>query len=371
MIWFVLALAAVPAVLFAVNLARFGRPSEKSARPVSVLIPARNEEASIGAALEAILASQGADFEVVVLDDHSTDRTAEIVSSITDPRVRLEQAGPLPKGWCGKMYACAQLARHARHDVFVFIDADVRLGPEALAHFAALPQTRAADLVSGIPRQVTESLLERLMIPLIHFVLLAYLPMGRMRASTAPCYAAGCGQLMIATRRGYEAAGGHQAIRQTMHDGINLPRSFRRAGLRTDVVDVTRLLRCRMYTDAATTWHGLAKNAHEGLGTTAGILPWTVLLLGGQVLPFVMLMVAPSPLSSVAAGLALLPRLLAAWRFEQSWLGALLHPLGVSLLVAVQWYARGLRALGRPPAWKGRRMDLGGEVLLSGRGSAD
>lgn len=354
MSWLVFALAAFPALLFAANTLRFRRPEATSRRPVSLLIPARNEEASIGAALEAALASEGAEFEVVVLDDHSEDRTAEIVSSFADPRVRLEQSTPLQSGWCGKMHACAELARHARHEVLVFVDADVQLAPDALAKFAALPESREAELVSGIPMQVTGSLLERLMIPLIHFVMLAFLPLGRMRATTKPAYAAGCGQLMIATRSGYEAAGGHGAVRATMHDGINLPRAFRRAGLRTDIVDVTKLVRCRMYTDAASTWHGLAKNAHEGLGSNGGILPWTALLLGGQVLPFVLLALDPTPLHLAAACLAWLPRFLAAWRFEQSWLGALLHPLGVFLLVLVQWYARGMRALGRPLAWKGR-----------------
>ena len=108
--------ALVPAVLFCLNLKAYvpppAVPSRVSVAPVSVLIPARDEERSIAAAVRSVLASEGIDFEVIVMDDASTDRTAEIVRELaaTDPRVRLEQAPVLPDGWNGKQYACFSLA---------------------------------------------------------------------------------------------------------------------------------------------------------------------------------------------------------------------------------------------------------------------
>jgi hypothetical protein len=359
-----LVLAAIPALLFLLNLRHYRPPpSPNGTTPaVSVLIPARNEERSLGAALAAVRASRGIDLEVLVLDDSSEDGTARIAAehAARDGRVRLLRGPPLPTGWCGKQHACAVLARAATHPLLLFVDADVRLAPDGVARLAAFLHASGADLVSGLPRQQTATLLERLVIPLVHFILLGFLPLGRMRRSLHPAYAAGCGQLFLARRDAYQRMGGHAAIRTTLHDGIELPRAFRSAGLRTDLCDATTVATCRMYRGAAELWRGLAKNATEGLARPALIGPFTLLLAGGQVLPAALLVavpwLAPGTLRLVAAAalLACGPRLLAAWRFRQSWLGMLLHPLGVAVLLVIQWYALLRAAWGRPATWKGR-----------------
>lgn len=210
---------------------------------ISILIPARNEETAIGDAVLASLASGGNEIEVVVLDDHSEDSTAAIVAALAakDLRVRLESAPPLPPGWNGKQYACEVLASRARHDLFLIVDADVRLAPSASGRIAAFLAQRGAGLVSGVPRQETETFLEKLVVPLIHTTLLGYLPIERMRASVDPAYGAGCGRLFAARRDAYETSGGHAALRGSRHDGMTLPRAFRRAGFSTDLFDATDL----------------------------------------------------------------------------------------------------------------------------------
>ena len=268
-----LALALVPAVSFYANLREYAPPASfqpASELPaVSVLIPARNEQDGIGQAVTAALGSQGVELEVIVLDDHSEDATAAVVNrlAVGDSRVRLIPAPELPEGWCGKQHACWVLAQQARSPLLVFLDADVRLAPDAVARMAAFLHTAGADLASGIPHQETVGLLEKLVIPLIHFILLGFLPINVMRRTTRPHFAAGCGQLFITTRAAYERAGGHAAIRTTLHDGIKLPRAYRTAGLRTDLFDATELADCRMYHSAGALWNGLAKNAGEALGS--------------------------------------------------------------------------------------------------------
>jgi hypothetical protein len=359
------ALAAIPALVFFRNLWVYRPtppPAENFTPRVSLLIPARNEEHSIAAAVEAALASRGVELEVLVLDDHSEDSTAAIVEAIAarDARVRLVPAPPLPEGWCGKQHACAVLADAARHPLLAFVDADVRLAPDGLARLAAFLHTSGAALVSGVPRQETGTFLERLVLPLIHFILLGLLPMWRMRRTTRPAYAAGCGQLFLAQRWAYEKAGGHAAIRTSLHDGLTLPRAFRQAGLRTDLCDATDLAVCRMYHGPAALWQGLAKNATEGLAHPARIVPITLLLLGGQVLPVALLAATAwlaTPVLLLAAGTLLLylPRLVGMRRFGQSLLGAMLHPLGVVVLLTIQWHGLLRKLRGRPAAWKGRR----------------
>jgi Glycosyl transferase family 2 len=354
----------IPALLFWRNLRRYAPPPAPVGRPaVSVLIPARDEERSIRGAVEAALASRGVDLEVIVLDDHSRDRTAEIVRGLGDPRVRLETAPPLPAGWCGKQHACAVLAGLARHPLLLFVDADVRLEPAGAARAAAFLEASGAGLVSGVPRQETVTFLERLLLPLIHFILLSFLPMGWMRRFRHdPAYGAGCGQLFLARREAYEKAGGHAAIRASLHDGVTLPRAFRRAGIATDLFDATSVASCRMYRGAGEVWRGLAKNATEGIAAPAMIVPFTLLLTAGQVAPPALLLLGllgllpadvlfPAAAGSLAAWL---PRLAAVRRFQQPVDGALLHPVAILVFLTLQWTALGRQLLGRPAGWKGR-----------------
>jgi hypothetical protein len=362
--------ALLPALVFRRNLALYAPPPapEDIAPAVSILIPARDEEGSIRGAVEATLASRGAEVEVVVLDDHSTDRTAEIVREIAgrDPRARLEAAPPLPPGWNGKQHACAVLAERALHPLLLFVDADVRLAPDGAARAAAFLAASGADLASGVPRQETVTFLERLLIPLIHFVLLGFLPFGRMRRSRHPAYSAGCGQLFLARREAYEQAGGHAAIQASIQDGVDLPRAFRRQGLRTDLFDATGVASCRMYRNAGEVWRGLGKNATEGLAAPGRIVPATLFLLAGQVMPPVLLglaligivpravLIPVLILAGIGTAAAYLPRLLAVGRFRQPLDAALLHPLAIGVFLVLQWTALGRKLLGRPTGWKGR-----------------
>jgi len=358
--------ALLPALVFRRNLALYAPPPapDITSPAISILIPARDEEGSIRGALEAALASRGAEIEVIVLDDQSTDGTAEIVREIAgrDPRARLETAPPLPPGWNGKQHACAVLAGHARHPLLLFVDADVRLAPDGAARAAAFLGASGADLASGVPRQETVTFLERLLIPLIHFVLLGFLPFGRMRRSRHPAYSAGCGQLFLARREAYEKAGGHAAIHASIQDGVDLPRAFRRQELPTDLFDATGVASCRMYRNAGEVWRGLGKNATEGLAAPGRIVPATLFLLTGQVMPPVLLILALAGIVPKAvlipAGIgvlaAWLPRLAAVGRFRQPLDGALLHPLAIGVFLVLQWTALGRKLLGRPTGWKGR-----------------
>ena len=389
-------LAALSALLVFRNLAVFRKPARPviagEARtgapgPVSVLVPARDEADSIGGALESVLASEGVEIEVIVLDDDSSDGTADIVRGFAarDARVRLERGHALPAGWCGKQHACARLADLASHPVLLFVDADVRVGPEAVLRAATALARGDAALVSGFPRQIVVTPLERLLIPLVHFLLLAYLPIDAMRRTRMVGFGAGCGQFMMVRRDAYERLGGHGAIRESLHDGLRLPRAFRAAGFATELIDVTGFATCRMYRNAGDVWRGLRKNAIEGIAAPGVLGVMTTLLLIGQVLPFVLLvaaLVAPDafvrPIEGGGAAESLLPWIVAsvalvlgarvalALRFRTPIASALAHPIGVLVLLAIQWEARHRSRAGIADSWKGRaygpvsRHDAGG-----------
>jgi hypothetical protein len=350
-----LILAALPLLLGLDNLRRYRTPAPAVGWPsISVLIPARNEAANIAEAVAAVLQNTGVDLELLVLDDGSTDATPDILRAIPDPRLRVLQGGGLPSGWCGKQHACAKLAEQARHELLVFVDADVRVAPDALIRMAGFMERNPVALASGFPRQITKTWSEILLLPLIHFLLLGYLPMAQMNRSASPGLGAGCGQLFIARRAGYDRAGGHAAIRASLHDGITLPRAFRRAGLMTGLFDASHFAACRMYTSAAQVWEGLTKNATEGMAKPLALPIWTLILAGGQVLPLILLLAAPSGAAAVALACGIGFRLILAARFHQPIVSALLHPVGVAALLVLQWVALLRAAAGRKATWRGR-----------------
>jgi hypothetical protein len=265
----------------------------------------------------------------------------------------------LPNGWCGKQFACHVLSQLATKPLLCFVDADVRLTPDGLARLIGQMQFQQAALISGFPLQETETLLEQMLIPLMHFLLLGFLPIVAMRRTTNPAFAAGCGQLLLVERRSYFRAGGHEAICRSRHDGITLPKAFRQAGFRTELCDLTSVATCRMYRNASEVVRGLLKNATEGLAAPARILPFTVILIGGQVLPFVLFVICLSQgrsllVPALAMALAYLPRVISALRFRQPMLGACLHPLSIVFLLLLQWWALLRHLAGVPSSWKGR-----------------
>ncbi|WP_182866971.1 glycosyltransferase [Rhodopirellula sp. JC639] len=374
------ALTALPAVMFLANLSLFqclgavglrwcpglSQSPSDDAPPepcVSILIPARDEASAIGRCVEAALASEKVTTEVIVLDDDSTDATAEIVAQLgqADQRVRLIHGRPLPAGWNGKQHACWQLAAAATYDRFVFLDADVRLAPDALFQLISYHDETGVGLLSTFPHQITGTWLEKWLIPMMHYILLCYLPFSRMRSHPDTGLAAGCGQLFLTSRQDYENAGTHEAIKSSRHDGVKLPRTYRSAGLMTDVVDGTDLAECRMYRGATEVVRGVLKNATEGIAAPKLIVVFSVLLLGASVLPLVALVLSVAEnhsvaiaISGVAIVLAHLPRLIAVVRLRQSLFGALCHVPATTVFVLLQWIALANHLAGRQIAWRGR-----------------
>jgi hypothetical protein len=353
--WIALALATFPATMGVINLFLVRPPAGSAPADalVSILIPARNEEANIAACLDAALASRGVAVEVVVMDDGSSDRTAEIVRAIAarDARVRLEAAPPLPAGWTGKVHACARLAEAARGTHFLFIDADVRLAANAASDMAGHAARTGAAMVTGVPRQLIGSFGEAATVPFINFLLFCYLPGGGRAFTKRPGMAAACGQLLLVERQAYLTVGGHTAIKGLLHDGLALARRMRERDLATEIVEGAGLATCRMYTGFGESWRGFIKNAREGMATPVGLPIWTVMLAGAHLWPFVFL---PSGAAILALAIGFALRAAVTLRVREPWWTIPLHPVTVAVALAIQWTALVRGLMGLPAGWKGR-----------------
>lgn len=247
---------------------------QESTPLISVLIPTRNEERNIGDCLNAVLQSDYINIEVLVLNDRSDDRTAEIVKSIAinDVRVRLIEGKELGSGWAGKVFACHQLSSYAKGDWWLFMDADARLSPTCISSTMQFAMKQGRGLITGFPYQKVKTALERLIVPLMTFVVACHLPVKFVRALKDPKFVAAHGAFMFVHRESYLKCGGHEAIANQLVDDVALARRMKEAGEPVTLADVHKLVSMRMYHNGREVWDGYRKNIFPGIGRSSALL---------------------------------------------------------------------------------------------------
>ena len=262
----------------ALNLRRLRVPENDPAEVterVSVLLPVRDEAARVAACLESLREQiRVPSLEIVVMDDGSSDGTADVVRRATadDRRVRLLSTGEPPPGWLGKTHACQALADAATGSVLVFVDADVRLAPHAVAAAVGLLRSAGLQLVSPYPRQIALTLSERLVQPLLQWSWLTTLPLRLAERSARPSLGAANGQFLVVDTGVYRRSGGHAGVqvRAAVLDDIALLRAVKAAGGHGGVVDGTSLASCRMYENWPQLRDGYTKSLWSAFGSRAG-----------------------------------------------------------------------------------------------------
>lgn len=342
-------------------------PPTTSTPRVSMLVPARNEEAHIGDCVRSLLAQDYPDYEVLVLDDHSNDRTWEILAAISaeDIRLRVLAGEELPEGWLGKHWACQQLADAATGELLLFTDADTRHGPQSVRHGVAALQAERADLLTALPHQETVTWAEQLVVPVMSWSILTFLPLALAYRSSSPALSATVGQYMLFRQSAYGQAGGHAAVRNDPVDDIALGRRIKAQGLRWRLADAARDVRCRMYQNAGQVFEGFSKNLFSGFGHR--LLPFIAVWLWlGTVflLPVGVLLKAllgfPMPALDLAVALAGVAAGLVSWGLCHVRFGFPLYltPLyPITLLLALVIAVRSVTLVLRErTTWKGRRL---------------
>ncbi|MCS7011805.1 MAG: glycosyltransferase [Anaerolineales bacterium] len=340
---------------------------------ISILVPARNEARNIRRCVEALLTQTYPNYEVIVLDDRSTDETPAILRELAarDPRLQVLSGAELPPGWAGKPHALHQAAQAARGEWLCFVDADTFLAPEALASAFAKTQETGADLFTLLTSQEVKTFWERVLLPLV-FTALSVGFSPRKVNDPKRKDAIANGQFILIRRAVYDAVGGHQALKESIVEDKDLAVRVKRAGYRLILADGRQVAATRMYTSLQEMWEGWTKNIFLGLKGSAGML------LLGAFGAFVSLMAALALPLWLATGLvlgaagiragwiaaaeaALLWGYLIFWRILvlramhiPLWY-ALTTPLGAGLFAAMMFASAWKVLSGRGITWKGRR----------------
>jgi glycosyltransferase involved in cell wall biosynthesis len=245
-------------------------PGSGTERPVSVLIPARNEERNIGSLLSDLTGQDCPDMEVLVYDDFSTDKTAGIISEwiSRDDRIRLISAEVLPDGWTGKNYACHMLSKAARGDYLLFLDADVRMDKDVISRAIAFTRKFKTGLLSVFPDQVLITAGEKIVVPNMHFILLSLLPLILVWKSGYQSIAAANGQFMLFESAAYYALSPHEKVKGRLAEDIEIARFFKQENISVACTAGIHGIRCRMYNGFRESVEGFSRNVFSMFGNS-------------------------------------------------------------------------------------------------------
>jgi chlorobactene glucosyltransferase len=343
------------------------RPRITRGRMVSVLIPARDEEKNIAHCLDSLLDQTYSNYEIVVLDDQSSDRTWEIITEYArrNPgRVRAAHGEPLPGGgWCGKPHAMQQLSRHARGEYLLFTDADTVHGRESIAWAVTNMEWHRADCVSGYVFQEMNTIGEQFIVPATYIMSAMVLPLWLIAALPAPGLSFAIGQVIMFRRRAFESIGGYARVAGKISDDLAIARELKRAGFREVFLDIRRHVRCRMYEGYRASFNGISKNIYDlARHRTMFFAAAVTLLVTLVVIPLALLpiqILAGSPAAERTFLCVLF--FLAAWTlvlYDRGlrWWTPFFYPVLFVHLLYMAWWSCGRVSSGHGVVWKGRTL---------------
>ena len=248
-------------------------PPPVNAPLISVCIPARNEERNIRACVEAVLAQDYPNLEVIVLDDRSSDATPQILADIAsrDSRLHTINGSELPKGWAGKPHALFQASALARGVWLCFVDADTFLSPTTLSSCYAKALETKADMFTIMTFQILGSFWEKTIMPLVMTALSVGFSPRKVNDPKRKDAIAN-GQFILIKRSTYAAIGGHASVKNSIVEDKDISEQVKRNGHRLIVADGLKVVRTRMYTSLPEMWEGWTKNIYLGLRDEPSLL---------------------------------------------------------------------------------------------------
>ena len=339
---------------------------------VSVILPARNEEANIAACLDHLLSQSYTNLEIIVVDDNSEDSTGEIIElyAKTDPRIRMVQGKPLQSGWNGKQFACHQAVEHAGGEILFMTDADVRHGPDSVGYAVAQLYEKRATYVSGYLHQDIGSLGEGLIVPMIYFMTSLLLPIPLLTARIFTSWGFGIGQYMAVFRNSFNQIGGYEKIKGSLVEDMAMARMMKTGGFKTIFIDAKEVASVRMYDGYPKAFKGFAKCIFGAVGghtLIIGMLALMVVLL--VLLPFLIWVDAVLHGGWARSDLAVPPLIfLVMWIIAITDRGihpafAVMYPLSFVNIVLIAISSTLRTGFGAGIEWKGRLVRCGRSPL--------
>lgn len=322
---------------------------------VSVLIPMRNEEKNAAHCLDAVLNQSYGNYEVIVLNDNSEDRTGEIVNkyALNSDRVEVISGEELPDGWTGKNFACHQLSERARGEVLLFLDADVTLQEHALSSALHSKEYHETNAVSCFPTQKMETMGEHLIVPLMNWLLLTFLSLRKVFTSKNRAFTAANGQFIMIDKKTYTAIGGHKSVKNEIVEDMEIARKLKTEGYSIATSVGYEAVYCRMYNNFSDAWYGFSKNFFPGFNTIPVVFV-LMLFLFLFIFGYPVFLSITFPGMMVIAALIFIERAAVSLLSRQNlFINIILHPVQMVMMFLIGVNSVFLNKSGKM-RWKGR-----------------
>ena len=327
--------------------------TEPTPPQISIIVPARNEESCLADCLQSLASQTEVSFEIIVVDDHSTDHTRAIALSF--PGVHAIEANPLLEGWTGKNNAVTTGAAQARGEWLLFTDADTIHLPGSLARSLQEAQRQGAALLSYSPAQIVTGFWEKAVMPVIFAELASKYRPSQVSDPNSPAAAAN-GQYILVTREAYEAVGGHAAIRNSLLEDVELARSIKQSGRKIFFRYGSDAVRTRMYRTFPQLREGWTKNLAILFPAPARLAFWRLLECAALVTSLVLFLAWLATRDFRYAPFFLIAPLATFIRISRAhfpWRATLLAPLGIPLFSYLLLRSKRSHQAGKV-SWKGR-----------------
>ena len=324
---------------------------------VSILIPARNEQDNILSLLETIHQQDYNTYEVIILDDDSSDDTYNICAAFAaeHPKFKVIKGQPLPNGWIGKNYACHQLAKQANGRYLLFLDADETVSKNLINSAVHRMHLRGLGLLSLFTNQEMKTLGELAVVPLMHYVLINLLPLRLiLLVKKQASVAAASGQFMLFDAPVYHNYQWHKVVRDKVVEDVEIMKAIKAHGYNGEGLLANGMISCRMYTGYAEALNGFSKNFMAAFNYSIPMFViYLTLIIGG---PLLILYTGSLQLSIFMIGLIMLSRVMISFLSGQNvLLNLLLHPLQMLSLLII-----GVKSIQKhvtkTTEWKGRKV---------------
>lgn len=323
---------------------------------VSIVVPARNEERAIERTVRALLAQNYSAFEVIVVDDRSSDATPAIVAAVRDARLHVVAGEEPPEGWLGKPWALHQGSLRAKGEILLFVDADIHYSPGALRAAVGEMERSGAAMLSLFPHFEMRGIGELSVLPNLTMTGFTLLPLWLADRAGLTRFAIGGGTGNLIRRADYDAVGGHESLRAAVIDDVGLARHVRSSGRRTRLVRADDFVSVRMYHGLGESVGGFTKNAFPTIERSWILLVFSVAGIGVfNILPFAAIASRPF---AVAVALITLTRVIvfSVLRYPV-WAALVLHPLQSVLWLYIMLRSAWVTGVRRQVSWRGRTYD--------------
>ncbi len=339
------------------------RPTITEGPRVSVLVPARNEEDNIAQCLDSLVGQTYLDFEIIVFDDMSSDRTLEIATEYERryDNVKVVRGTELPNGWYGKPHAMQELARHATGEYYLFTDADTVHRNDSISWAVTNIVHHDVAALSGSPRHTTETLGEVVVVPNMYLNFLLFLPLWLIPSTKTSLFSHMVGQFVIFKASVFSAIGGYGFVRHHISEDIFMGRELKRLGHKIIFLDAQEHVTCRMYRGFRAAVNGLAKNIFDFFDKKLyPIVMLSVFISLFTIAPIVILAAqlfgVGDHLAQLVWGVSLFFFAWLALLYDRgaSWCAPLIYPVLFTVLLGVAWKSVFDDTLGKGYVWKGR-----------------